>query len=231
VDHDRPLPGPDREHETFVYPDADAGEPTPAPDVAPPPPPDVVPPANHAPLPGPAWLAIGLALGFLAGFAVGTRHAAPDPPPDRAPTPTTRAPAPTTRAPTPRAPEDGPPVPVLTSRVAGPALVNVWLQGCADCMPKFEAWSRLVAAGRIPRGLAVHNVAYGDATRDYAARYHVEAGLAADRGGVYVQPLGIHTFTTLLVDEAGRVTDRLDPTDARFVDRVGQFAEEHPRGR
>lgn len=213
MDDDRPLPRADVEPGAFVYPDADAGELPARPGAAPPAPPP------RAPVPGVAMLAIGLALGFLGGFAAGTLRADGKPPPDRAPAPTSRATS------------EAPPVPVLTSPIRGPALVNVWLQGCADCMPRFEAWSRLAAAGRVPRGLAVHNVAYGDATRDYAARYRVAEGLAIDRGGVYVQPLGIHTFTTLLVDEAGRVVDRLDPTDARCADRLGQFAEEHPRRR
>jgi hypothetical protein len=179
--------------------------------------PPAAPPAVRPWVAGAGLLGLGLALGFAAGLAVGTPRALPPP-------------ASTTESAIP-VDDDRGPVPVLTSRIRGPALVNIWLQGCPDCMPKFNAWSSLVAAGRLPRGIDVHNVAFGDATRDYAARYHVDAGLASDRGDVYVKPLGISTFTTLLVDGEGRVLERLDPTDTRYLGRVGRFADQNPRRR
>jgi hypothetical protein len=164
---------------------------------------------------GAGLLVVGIAVGFAAGVRVGAW---------RPPEPRSSVPVLLPVRPSPPRDRDAPPE--LRAPLRGPALVNVWLQGCADCMPKFEAWSRHAAARRLPRGLAVHNVAYGDATREFAARYRVDQGLSSDRGGVYVKPLGIGTFTTLLVDAEGRVLDRLDPTAEGFVTRISLFAEE-----
>jgi thiol-disulfide isomerase/thioredoxin len=103
-----------------------------------------------------------------------------------------------------------------------PVVINVWLQGCADCMPAFEAMRELDARAGL-RGVDVVNVAYGSADPAWAKRYGVAQRLVYDEGGAkIVQPLGIGTFTTLVVDGNGAV---------RFVDRPDRLGyEERVRG-
>lgn len=98
-----------------------------------------------------------------------------------------------------------------------PRIVNVWLQACPDCMPRFEASRELVEAGEgWPE--APINVAYGSANAQWAERYGVADELVVDAGSNLVRPLGISTFTTLVIDAEGRVVH----TD--YVDRAG-FSE------
>ncbi len=148
--------------------------------------------------------------------------ASPAPP---APPPPTPPPAPSpslTSAPGPRV------VGTLRAHAGGatrfptgvPSLVNVWLQGCADCMPAFTAWRDLRASGRLPAHVNVINVAYGSADKAWAAGFDVAEGLHVDDGAVFVQPLGISSFTTLLLDHEGVVRLRDRPDAPGFADRV-----------
>ena len=104
--------------------------------------------------------------------------------------------------------------------IAGPAVVNVWLQGCADCMPAFQANKQLMQAGGYGSDVALYNVAYGRADASWAQSFLVDTHLVFDDGGAVVQPLGIGTFTTLVVDAAGGVTVIGSPVAADHKQRV-----------
>jgi thiol-disulfide isomerase/thioredoxin len=106
-----------------------------------------------------------------------------------------------------------------TVTLSGTAIVNVWLQGCADCMAAFEAMKLLEARGGFD-GVRVYNVAYGSADPAWAATYGVDKNLAFDEGSHVVQPLGIGTFTTLVVDDAGQVRSQGSPVAPDFQARV-----------
>jgi hypothetical protein len=123
---------------------------------------------------------------------------APSPPPPRLP------PKPKTIARIPRVTLAGPGGDVELP-LPEPHLVNVWLERCADCMPHFEAWLRLVDAGDVPPELPVVNVAFGRADLAWAAAYAVAEDVAFDPGHVLVRPLGITKFTTMLVRADGSV--------------------------
>lgn len=100
-----------------------------------------------------------------------------------------------------------------------PTVVNVWLQGCADCMASFEAWRDARARGALS-GAPIVNVAFGRADAAWATRYGVHEQLVLDDGKALVEPLGIRTFTTLLLDQGGRVLLRGSPRDPGFLDRL-----------
>jgi hypothetical protein len=101
------------------------------------------------------------------------------------------------------------------------AVVHVWLMGCADCMPAFEAMRTLEQQGGLRVGVPEINVAYGQADPAWAARYGVRRNLVYDRGGtVLVRPLGISTFTTLVVDENGVVLHRDRPDRPGYAERI-----------
>jgi hypothetical protein len=118
---------------------------------------------------------------------------------------------------------DGKAVPFVPSgRVQ---LVNVWLEGCADCMPSFEAWRKLVAEERLPSGVPISNVAYMRASEDYVRRYRVSEGLVIDDGSNVVRPLGISRFTTLVVAADGTICHRDDPAVDGYVERVRAAVE------
>jgi hypothetical protein len=104
--------------------------------------------------------------------------------------------------------------------LSGPAVVNVWLQGCADCMPAFEANKQLMQAGGYGSDVVLYNVAYGRADASWAANYRVDTQLVFDGGAAVVQPLGIGTFTTLVVDVAGGVTVIGSPVATDHKQRV-----------
>ncbi|MCC7073964.1 MAG: hypothetical protein IT383_21830 [Deltaproteobacteria bacterium] len=101
-----------------------------------------------------------------------------------------------------------------------PSLVNVWLQGCHDCLPAFAAWRELRAAGLLPAHLNIYNVAYGTADSAWAKSYVVEEKLHYDDGSVFVRPLGISSFTTLLLDKDGVVRLRDRPDAPGYADRI-----------
>ena len=85
-----------------------------------------------------------------------------------------------------------------------PLVVNVWLQKCPDCMPRFNAARELVRSDQAwPTPIV--NVAFGSADLDWARRYGVGDQLVIDPGAAIVNPLGIRTFTTLVIDTQGNV--------------------------
>lgn len=112
------------------------------------------------------------------------------------------------------------------------AIIHVWLQGCQDCMPAFEAMRRLEDEGGLGVDIPIYNVAYGEADPTWAMRYGVRTNLAYDVGGAsVVRPLGIGTFTTLVVDRDGTILlrDRPDRPGYRARVRAAVHADD-PRG-
>ncbi len=112
------------------------------------------------------------------------------------------------------------------------AVVNVWLQGCADCMPAFEAMRRLEDEGGLGVAVPVYNIAYGEADPTWALRYGVHTNLVFDPGGTsVVRPLGIGTFTTLVIDSHGTILLRDRPDRPGYRARVrAAVYDEDPRG-
>ena len=101
------------------------------------------------------------------------------------------------------------------------SVVHVWLQGCADCMPAFEAMRELESSGGLGVRVPIINVAYGEAETTWARRYGVDHNLVFDPGGAnVVKPLGIGTFTTLVIDGDGTILHRDRPDRAGYRDRV-----------
>ena len=115
---------------------------------------------------------------------------------------------------------------------SGKTIVNVWLQGCSDCMPAFEAMREQGARELDRCGLKVINVAYGEGDPAWAGRYNVRTNLVYDRGGnAIVRPLAITSFTTLVLDENGAILHRDRPDRVGFGERMAMFCEEqanHP---
>ena len=109
------------------------------------------------------------------------------------------------------------------------SIIHVWLQGCQDCMPAFEAMRRLEDDGGLGVDVPIYNVAYGEADPTWATRYGVRANLAYDAAGTnVVRPLGIGTFTTLVVDRGGAILlrDRPDRPGYRARVRAAVHAED-----
>lgn len=118
------------------------------------------------------------------------------------------------------------------SRLSGPggtfampppvrSVVNVWLQGCSDCMPAFSAMAQLQGEGGLNVAAPIINVAYGEADETWARGYGVATNLVFDPGGVsVVKPLGIGTFTTLVVEPDGTVIHRDRPDRPGYAARV-----------
>lgn len=109
------------------------------------------------------------------------------------------------------------------------SIVHVWLQGCQDCMPAFEAMRRLEDEGGLGVDVPIYNIAYGEADPTWAMRYGVRKNLAYDVGGLsVVRPLGIGTFTTLVVDKGGTILlrDRPDRPGYRARVRAAVHAED-----
>ena len=100
-------------------------------------------------------------------------------------------------------------------------VVNVWLQGCSDCMPAFAAMAMLDREGGLGADVPVINVAYGEADLAWAQRYGVASTLVFDPGGEkLVKPAGISTFTTLVVDPDGTIVHRDRPDSPGYAARV-----------
>lgn len=100
-------------------------------------------------------------------------------------------------------------------------VVNVWLQGCSDCMPAFDAMAALEREGGLGADVPLVNVAYGEADVTWAERYGVAKNLVFDPGGSQVvRPLGIGTFTTLVVEPDGSIIHRDRPDRAGYASRV-----------
>lgn len=112
-----------------------------------------------------------------------------------------------------------------------PAVVHVWLQGCADCAPAFEA-ARALDVGREHLGAPVINVSFGGADPAFAAAYGLDDELVVDDGSQVVRPLGIGTFTTLVLDAHGHVRHVDHPQRAGYLERVqaGLSAARQPLG-
>ena len=109
------------------------------------------------------------------------------------------------------------------------SVVNVWLQGCSDCMPAFDAMAQLESEGGLNVEGPVINVAYGEADQAWARRYGVATNLVFDPAGAgVVKPLGIGTFTTLVVDPDGAIIHRDRPDRPGYVARVRSAM--HPSG-
>jgi hypothetical protein len=88
-------------------------------------------------------------------------------------------------------------------------------------MPAFEAMRELRAQGGLGVGVAVVNVAYGEGDVTWAQRYGVDTNLVFDQGGAnVVRPLGIGTFTTLVVDPDGSILLRDRPDREGYRQRV-----------
>jgi hypothetical protein len=101
------------------------------------------------------------------------------------------------------------------------SVVNVWLQGCQDCMPAFEAMARLQREGGLNVPSPIINVAYGEADATWAGRYGVATNLVFDPGGAsVVKPLGIGTFTTMVVEPDGTIIHRDRPDRPGYAARV-----------
>lgn len=118
----------------------------------------------------------------------------------------------------------------VTLPMKTPVMVNIWLEGCRDCMPAFEAYQAMGFAPQRAedvkgRGLQTHgvptvNVAYGSATAEWAAKYGLSENLMFDPGENLVKPLGIGTFTTLVLDEQGWVRFKGRPDDPGFAGKL-----------
>ena len=101
------------------------------------------------------------------------------------------------------------------------SVVNVWLQGCQDCMPAFEAMAKLQREHALNVPSPIINVAYGEADVTWADRYGVATNLVFDPGGAsVVKPLGIGTFTTLVVEPDGTIIHRDRPDRPGYATRV-----------
>jgi thiol-disulfide isomerase/thioredoxin len=144
------------------------------------------------------------------------------------------------------APPPPPPVPIVTGTahlgdavLDGPdgrrsiapgrlAVVHVWLQGCADCMPAFEALRDLEARGGFELDVPEINISYGRSDPAWATRYGVRENLLWDVGGTaVVRPLGISTFTTLVVDATGLILARDRPDQPGYAERVRSILRAH----
>jgi hypothetical protein len=100
-----------------------------------------------------------------------------------------------------------------------PLLVHVWLEACPDCMPAFEAMKRHRDAG-VFEGMPEVNVAFGKASPAFARRYGVDENLVFDAGKHVVRPLGIGTFTTLVLAPNGRVVLVARPQKEGYAEKV-----------
>jgi hypothetical protein len=108
-----------------------------------------------------------------------------------------------------------------------PAIVHVWLEGCADCMGAFRAMKEGRDAFVESWPLPVINVAYGKSSMDFALEYKVDDQLVFDpSGAAMVRPLGIGTFTTLVFDAEGNLLHRDRPDRPGYQDRVFQAASQ-----
>ena len=103
----------------------------------------------------------------------------------------------------------------------GRSVLHVWVQGCSDCMPAFEAMHDLETNGGLGVRVPIINVAYGEADQGWARRYGVANNLVFDPGGTsLVKPLGIGTFTTLVVEPDGAIIHRDRPDRPGYAARV-----------
>ncbi|MBI1949050.1 MAG: hypothetical protein HYS27_25400 [Deltaproteobacteria bacterium] len=114
-----------------------------------------------------------------------------------------------------------------TVTLSGIAIVHVWLQGCPDCMPAFEAIKRLAPEHRFR--VPTFNVAYGNADPSWARSYGVDTNLGFDDGSHLVRPLGIGTFTTFVVDTRGTAVRVGSPAEEGYASRLQDAVDETTR--
>jgi hypothetical protein len=105
------------------------------------------------------------------------------------------------------------------------AVVHIWMQACADCMPAFDAHKQLAESGGLRVPLPIVNVAYGRASPEWAASYGLAEHLVFDNGSSVVGPLGVSSFTTVVLDARGRVVLRDRPDRAGYAERVQAAAQ------
>ena len=106
-------------------------------------------------------------------------------------------------------------------------VVHVWLQGCLDCMPAFDAIYAIEKTGGLDVNVPVVNVAYGEADEKWSREHGVATNLVFDTGGKdVVKPLGIGTFTTLVVDRCGYVVHTDRPDRVGFAARIATIVRE-----
>ena len=155
----------------------------------------------------------GIGLWVLGGYALDEMRSDPPRPPTRTP----GYPAGAIRAAVLHGPSGDVTMPPATRSV-----VHVWLQGCQDCMPAVEAFHAMKDAGRLDvADLPVVNVAYGGARTEWAAQYGLDDKLVFDPSGkALVQPLGIGTFTTVVLDPQGWIRFKDRPDNAGYADRL-----------
>jgi hypothetical protein len=109
----------------------------------------------------------------------------------------------------------------------GGAVVHVWLQGCSDCMPAFDAMFALERTGGLDVAVPIVNVAYGEADLAWAQAHGVARNLVLDRtGSAIVRPMGITTFTTLVIDERGAVRHVDRPDRVGYAARVQRAVQD-----
>jgi hypothetical protein len=163
-----------------------------------------------------ALVGAAIALQFLVGGkAANTLFAGPRAVPGKTGTPAVPAPSIVNGPVTLRGPGGNETLPL-----GEPAIVHVWLQGCSDCMGSFNAYRDMRSRGELDFGVPVVNVAYGNASEEWAAEYGVDERLVFDSGQALVQPMGIGTFTTLVMDAEGTVVHRDYPRDRGYAKRV-----------
>ncbi len=110
----------------------------------------------------------------------------------------------------------------LNLPLSQPFILNIWLERCADCMPMFEAWKALSAAGAIPKAPIVNVSAFRPADEGWAENYRVDEQLVWDAGGTLVRPLGVRRFTTFIVRPDGSIAFRGHPDQPGFSDAVAK---------
>lgn len=138
------------------------------------------------------------------------------------PSPGVEPPPPPSPAPSSGAMSPAPSLVALAARgqIVLPAVVNVWLQSCRDCMPAFQAWRAHDEVGALA-GIRVVNVSYGQPDAAFAAAWRVQDSLVVDAtGDLMVRPFGISSFTTLVLDAEGREVHRDRPDRPGYAERV-----------
>lgn len=99
-------------------------------------------------------------------------------------------------------------------------VMNVWLQNCPDCMPAFRAFRDMKS--KKPLSDIPHvNISYGsELNMKFAKEYGLDEKIAADIGRHIVNPLGIHSFTSFLIDQQGRIRWKARPDQPDYRARL-----------
>ena len=110
----------------------------------------------------------------------------------------------------------------VTLPMSVPVVVNIWLQDCADCQPAVDAWQAIQEEqGLAALELPVVNVAFGGANVDWASLHKLQDRLVFDpSGGALVRPMGIGSFTTVIMDETGTIRLKDRPDQPGFAQRL-----------